>query len=144
LQLDPNKFFDEVLIGNRAIVLFDGYCNFCNSSINFLLRIDKRKVFLFAASQSNAGRMLAEKFNLKSIDSVVLIANGNVYFFSSAIIKIVSQLNYPWKALGIIKIAPTFLRDAIYKWIAINRYKWFGKRAVCRIPTTAEREQFLN
>jgi predicted DCC family thiol-disulfide oxidoreductase YuxK len=144
LQLDPNILLDDLVVGNRAIVLFDGYCNFCNSSINFLLKIDKRKEFLFAPSQSESGKILAAKFNLKSIDSVVLIADGKVYIYSSAIIKILSKLNYPWKILGIIKIAPAFLRDAIYKWIAKNRYNWFWKRATCRIPTTAERERFLD
>ena len=144
LQLDPDKLLDEALVGNRAIILFDGYCNFCNSSINFLLKIDKRKVFLFATSQSVAGKILATKFNLKSIDSVVLITNGKVYLYSSAIFSIFSKLSYPWKLLSIFKIAPTFLRDAIYKWFAKNRYNLFGKRSVCRIPTTAERERFLD
>jgi predicted DCC family thiol-disulfide oxidoreductase YuxK len=67
LQLDPKKLIEEIIVGNRAIVLFDGYCNFCNSSISFLLKIDKKRVFLFASSQSEAGKILASKFNLKSI-----------------------------------------------------------------------------
>lgn len=144
MQLDLDKLLDDILVGNRAIVLFDGYCNFCNSSVNFLLKIDKRKVFLFATSQSEAGKILAAKFNLKNIESVVLIADGKAYLYSSAILTIFAKLNYPWKILEITKIAPRVLRDAIYKWIAINRYKWFGKRATCRIPTAAERERFLN
>lgn len=144
MQSDPNKLLNDPLAINRSIILFDGYCNFCNSSINFLLKIDRKKVFVFATSQSEAGKILAEKFNLKSIDSVLLITSGKLYSHSSAILEIISLLNYPWKILEITKIAPRFFRDAIYKWIAKNRYKWFGKRATCRIPTAVERERFLN
>ncbi|MCS6832078.1 MAG: thiol-disulfide oxidoreductase DCC family protein [Flammeovirgaceae bacterium] len=130
----------------HAIILFDGVCNLCNSSVNFIIERDKKRRYKFASLQSETGRKLLEKMGLPSnkLDSIVLIEDETVYFKSTAALKIASQLDGFWKIFGIFRLVPRPLRDAAYDLIAKNRYRWFGKKASCRIPTPELKTRFLD
>ncbi len=130
----------------KSIILFDGVCNFCNAGINFIIRQDKKKIFRFAALQSRAGQQLAEEHNLpkKDFDSFILIENGKVYNRSTAGVKVYNKLPWYWKWTQVFWIVPKFIRDGVYDFIARNRYKWFGKKEVCMIPTPELRSRFLD
>ncbi len=130
---------------NHHIILFDGVCNFCNFWVNFIIDRDKDDIFKFAALQSEAGQKLLNKFNLKTEDfDTFIFIDGEIYFTkSTAALKIARKLNYPVKVLYYFIFIPKFLRDLIYSLIAINRYKLFGKRDICRVPTENEKEKFL-
>ena len=131
---------------HHNIILFDGVCNFCNFWVKFTIHRDKDDVFRFAALQSEAGQRLLNKFNLKTEDfDTFILIDGEFYFTkSTAALKIAGKLNYPVKVLYFFIFIPKFLRDLIYLLIAINRYKIFGRRDICRIPTEEERDKFFN
>jgi len=131
---------------NNPVILFDGVCNFCNSAINFVLKQDKKGVFRFAPLQSEAGRQLLHQYDLsiQEFDSFVLIDNGRVYKKSAASLRVMNHLPWYWKELQILRIIPTIFRDAIYDFIARNRYKWFGKKDQCMIPTPEMNGKFLS
>ncbi len=137
---------DQKKYDHTAIVLFDGVCNFCNSSVNFIIRHDKKAHFKFAPIQSQIGKVLCEKFeiDLKKIDSIILIENDQFYFKSSAILRITKKLNGVYPLLFGFIIIPRFVRDAVYDLIARNRYKWFGKKESCMIPTPDVKERFIS
>jgi predicted DCC family thiol-disulfide oxidoreductase YuxK len=130
---------------NHHIILFDGVCNFCNFWVNFIIVRDKDDIFRFAALQSEAGQKLLNKFNLKTddFDTFILIKSETYFTKSTAALKIARKLNYPVKVSYYFIFIPKFLRDLIYSLIAINRYKYFGKRDNCRIPSEEERNKFL-
>jgi len=127
------------------VILFDGVCNFCNSSINFIISQDKKRVFRFAALQSVAGKELLEKYDLPEgyLESFILIDNGKAYKSSSAGLKLYNKLSWHWKWLQIFWIVPRFIRDGVYSIIARNRYKWFGKKDRCMIPSPDVKSRFL-
>lgn len=131
----------------NAIVLFDGVCNFCNNSVQFILKRDKTAYFHFASLQSDIGQQLLREYGLletaDKIDSVVLIENGKAYTHSTAALRIARKLTWCWKMLYGIILVPPFLRNAVYRWIARNRYRWFGKRDACMIPEPQWRSRFL-
>lgn len=132
------------MIENSPIVLFDGVCNYCNSWVNYAIRHDKKAKLKFAALQSEVGQKLREQYGLgSSIESVLLIDKGKIYKYSDAALEIARQLDWPAKAVYALKIFPSFLRTPVYKWIARNRYKWFGKKEECMIPTPDVRSRFL-
>lgn len=127
----------------NPLILFDGVCNLCNSTVNFLIKKDKKRQFRFVALQTEAGQALLHKFPVpEKSDSVILITNGMVYTESEAALKIAGMLPFPWKLAGIIKILPISRRNGIYRLISRNRYKWFGKRNECRILKKEERQLF--
>ena len=130
----------------HPLILFDGVCNFCNASVNFIIRQDKKNVFQFAALQSNAGQQVAEKYHLpkKDFDSFVLIDNGKIYTKSTAGGRVYGKLPWMWKWTQIFWIVPKFVRNAVYDYVARNRYKWFGKKDQCMIPTPDVRSRFLD
>jgi len=127
------------------IILFDGACNFCNGAVNFVIRQDKKSRFRFAPLQSAAGQELlaAHHLSQKDFDSFVLIDNGKVYQKSSAALRVLNHLPWYWKEAQLLRVVPTFLRDAIYDFIARHRYQWFGKRDQCMVPTPQVRARFL-
>ena len=129
----------------HPIILFDGVCNFCNGAINFVLKQDKKDNFRFAPLQSEVGQKLLQEYNLstKEFDSFVLIDNGKVYKKSAASLRVMNKLPWYWKAAQILRIIPTAFRDSIYDFIAKNRYKWFGKKEQCMIPTPEKKSRFL-
>lgn len=128
----------------NPIVLFDGICNYCNAMVNFAIRNDKKAIIKFAPLQSEAGGLLKEQFRINpGIDSVILIDNGKVYTHSDAAIRITKYLRWPSKALYAFNIVPKFIREPLYKWVAKNRYKWFGKKETCMIPGPGVKARFL-
>ncbi len=128
----------------ERIVLFDGVCNFCNGSVNFIIRNDPGKKFKFAALQSEVGTKQKEKFGIgDDVDSVVLIEDGKAYMHSTAALKIARGLGGVWSLAYVFIIVPAFIRDAAYKLFAANRYKIFGRQDACMLPTPDVRERFL-
>lgn len=130
---------------NYSVILFDGVCNFCNYWVNFIIDHDKHNVFKFAALQSEKGSELLEKFNLPKddFDSFILISQNKVYKKSSAAFAISKNLSGWPKVFGPLRFLPSTLSDLIYDLIAKNRYKFFGKKEVCRIPSKEEKSKFL-
>jgi predicted DCC family thiol-disulfide oxidoreductase YuxK len=129
----------------EGIILFDGVCNMCNASVNFIIDRDKENKFKFTSLQSDIGKNLLVKFHkdAEKLDSVVLITEGKLYDKSSAALKIASMLPYPYPVSILFRVFPKVLRDAVYDYIANNRYKWFGKKDACRIPDAETRNRFL-
>jgi predicted DCC family thiol-disulfide oxidoreductase YuxK len=133
------------MIEPPAIVLFDGVCNFCNHSIQFIIKRDKKSYFKFGALQSEEGKALLKKHGLSSeiLDTIVLIEGGKAYTYSTAPLRIVRKLSLLWPICFVFILVPTFIRNPIYKWISKNRYKWFGKQESCLMPTPEIRSRFL-
>lgn len=129
----------------QSIILFDGVCNFCNYWVNFIIDRDKQNNFKFAALQSEKGRELLDKFNLPKddFDSFVLIEENKIFKKSSAAFEIVKYLNGWPKIIIPFSILPHSITDLIYDLVAKNRYKFFGKKDSCRIPTKEEKSKFL-
>jgi predicted DCC family thiol-disulfide oxidoreductase YuxK len=127
------------------IVLFDGVCNFCNYWVNFIIKHDKKGQLRFASLQGEYGQLMQAKFNLDNtkLDSVILVLNDQVYLYSDAVIGIGQQLGGIFKLALIFKIIPRPIRDYIYKFIAKNRYRWFGQRDSCMMPTPELKNKFL-
>lgn len=129
----------------HPIVLFDGVCNLCNGSVQFILKRDPRGRFRFASLQSEAGRRLMTEHGLDpdALSSVVVIEDGRAWQESSAALRIARHLPGGWKLLRIFAVIPRPLRDAVYRLIARNRYRWFGKTETCWLPTPELKERFL-
>ncbi|MFS0751088.1 thiol-disulfide oxidoreductase DCC family protein [Oceanobacillus sp. 1P07AA] len=127
------------------IILFDGECNVCDSSVQFILKRDQEGIFSFASLQSEAGKYLGEQNNIPDdTDSMVLVKeNNNVKIKSNAVLDICRNLPFPWKFLYAFSIVPTPIRDKAYDWFANNRFKWFGKKQQCKLPTPEERQRFI-
>ena len=131
---------------SKSIILFDGVCNLCNNAVQFVIKHDPTDTFMFAALQSATGQKLLQQYNLPKVgfDSFVLIQNGKVFLKSTAALQVVKQLSGPVKSLYGFIIVPSFIRNAVYTVIAKNRYKWFGKKDNCMIPTASLKAKFLN
>ena len=127
------------------IILFDGVCNFCNFWVNFLLDRDKKDKFRFTALQSEKGGELLKKISLSTedFDTFILIDEEKFYIKSTAVLRVARNLPGFWKALYVFIIVPAPIRDFAYSLVAKNRYKFFGKKEACRIPTPEERKKFL-
>ncbi len=134
------------LSGQHPILLFDGVCNLCDGFVQFIMKRDKKAAFRFAPLQSEAGSLLLEHFDLKSgeVDSVVLIENGVANIRSTAALRAGKRLGGLWILPYAFMVIPPFIRDAVYKFIANNRYKWFGKKDSCMIPSPEVRSRFLS
>jgi len=130
---------------DKGIVLFDGVCNFCNSSVNFIIDRDKNDYFRFASLQSDTGREILDRHGLDStnLTTLILTENQKYHIKSSAALRIAGRLRFPWNLFKIFLIVPSFIRNPFYDIIALNRYKWFGKSDACRIPAEAERKRFI-
>lgn len=131
---------------NKSIILFDGVCNLCNASVNFVIKHDKKAQFLFASFQSDAAKEIMLHFNLKNLnlDSIVLIKGDKIYEKSTAIMRIARLLSGGYKFLYFFILIPKFARDWMYSYIAKNRYKFFGKRERCMIPSLELKNRFLD
>ncbi|MEZ6235105.1 MAG: thiol-disulfide oxidoreductase DCC family protein [Phycisphaerales bacterium] len=129
----------------HPVVLFDGVCNLCNSSVQWIIRRDRRALFRFASLQSEAARRLLERHapGRTLPDSVVLVAEGRVLVKSSAALGVARRLGPPWSLAMAAWIVPRPVRDWVYAWVARNRYRWFGKREACMVPSAALRGRFL-
>ena len=133
------------LAGGRDIVLFDGVCNLCNGAIDFILERDPAGRFAFASLQSAAGQEVLSGYGLstRDFDSVVLVQDGKVYKKSQAALRIAAKLKGGWKYLQFLEIVPAFISDTVYDFIGRNRYRFFGKRESCRLPSPEIRSRFL-
>lgn len=131
---------------DKPVILFDGVCNLCNGAVKFIIRHDKKNQFMFSSLQSNAGQRLLQQYNfpLDRLSSFILIDKGKAFTRSTGALKVAKKLNGLWPLLFGFMIFPTFIRDGIYNWVASNRYKWFGKKDVCMIPTPQLKSRFLN
>ena len=130
---------------NPKIILFDGVCNLCNSSVTFVIKRDSKNRFKYAALQSEAGQALIEQHDIDTAttDSIILIDNDKTYSKSTAALRIAKNLSGGWPLLYGFMIVPTFLRNWVYDWVAQNRYTWFGKKESCMIPTPELQDKFL-
>lgn len=129
----------------EPIILFDGVCNLCNASVQFVIRHDPQARFKFAALQSATAEKLLQNcaFDRASLDSVILVEDGHVYIESDAALRIARKLGGGWWLLAGFSIVPRPIRDAVYRFIARNRYRWFGKQESCMMPTPDLRARFL-
>ena len=127
-----------------ALVLFDGVCNVCNASVTFIIDRDPAGRFQFASLQSAVGQEVLRRLGRPAadFDSVILVENGRFYEKSDAALRIARHLR-GWRWAWIFRFIPKFLRNLLYNLIARNRYRWFGRRETCRVPTAEERERFL-
>lgn len=130
----------------HPLLLFDGVCNLCNGSIQFIIERDKQAFFRFASLQSETGQAHLRKLNLPTdeFDSFILFEKGQYYYRSTAALKVYSRLDCIfWKMSRIFFLVPRSIRDAVYDWVAKNRYKWFGKQDQCMMPSPELSSRFL-
>lgn len=128
-----------------AIVLFDGVCNFCSGSVNFIIAHDPNGYFKFAPLQSDIGKGLLDKFEIDTgeTDSIILIENEKAYVYSTAPLRIARKLSGLWSWFYVLRIVPRLIRDFFYRLFAKYRYRLFGKKDVCMMPTPEIRQRFL-
>ena len=128
------------------MILFDGVCNLCNGFVQFVIARDPDARFRFASLQSAAAAALLNGRGPlpPSMDSVVLVDGGRVYTQSTAALRVARGLGFPWNLAYALLAVPERLRDAVYGWVARHRYRWFGKRDVCMMPTAELQARFLN
>ena len=129
----------------KKILLFDGVCNLCNATVQFVIKRDHGNQFLFGSLQGLAGQDLMKKFGLPTNDlnSFILVENDKAYTESTGILRTLKFLGNGWNLLYGFIIVPKFIRDFVYKIIAKNRYRWFGKREECMVPRPEWTEKFL-
>lgn len=131
---------------NKQLILFDGVCNLCNSTVQYVIKHDKKDIFRFAALQSEIGQKLIDQFGIDTIktDSILLYSEASgLSMKSTAALKISKSLGFPFTILQLFLIIPAFLRNWVYDFIAKNRYKWYGKRNECIIPTPELKSKFI-
>lgn len=128
---------------NPRIVFFDGVCGLCNRAVDKLLRIDRKATLRFAPLQGTTAQMFLPKGMADALESVIYLRDGEVLGGADAAIRIMTDLGGWRKIHGVLRLVPRPLRDAVYRWVARNRYRWFGKRETCRMPDPGERDRFL-
>jgi predicted DCC family thiol-disulfide oxidoreductase YuxK len=131
---------------DKKIILFDGVCNLCNYTVQFVLKRDKKNQFLFGSLQGKYGQEILTKNHLPtdSFNSFMLLEEDRLYTRSSGALRMLKHLGGGWGLLYAFIIVPEFIRDAVYNLIAKNRYKWFGKKEECWVPTPAYKARFLD
>jgi len=129
-----------------SVVFFDGVCNLCNWSVDFVIRRDPKGVFKFASLQSDvaAKLLVAHDVDPEALQTIILLKNNRVYYRSDAVLEICKDLSGLWPLLSVFRVIPRSIRDAVYLLISRNRYRWFGQRDTCRVPTPQEQERFLS
>ncbi|GGI57446.1 thiol-disulfide oxidoreductase DCC family protein [Winogradskyella haliclonae] len=133
---------------DKRLILFDGVCNLCNSSVLYVIKRDKKNKFLFAPLQSKIGETIINEFNIDTteVDSILLFnpETYKIYSKSAAALHVGKSLNFPTNLMAAFFIIPAFIRNWFYDYIAKNRYKWYGKRDACMIPTPELKAKFLD
>ncbi|HTQ09540.1 MAG TPA: DCC1-like thiol-disulfide oxidoreductase family protein [Fimbriimonadaceae bacterium] len=129
----------------EPVLFFDGVCNLCNRSVDWIMRRDRRRVFRFASLQGETAKEVVPEFaKAQDLSTVVLVANGRKFVRSSAVIEVLKGLGGSWRVLGcVLRVVPRPLRDWGYDRVAKARYRRWGKRDTCRVPGPEERERFL-
>ncbi|MEO8235054.1 MAG: thiol-disulfide oxidoreductase DCC family protein [Flavobacterium sp.] len=136
----------EGIPNDKKIILFDGVCNLCNSSVQYVIKYDKKDIFRFVAIQSELGQRIIKHIGIsqRHIDSVILYIPGRAYYYkSTAALEIAKRLGGIFTYTTIFRFIPSRIRDFIYDYIAKNRYKWYGKKESCMIPTAELKSKFL-
>ncbi|SFD69730.1 Predicted thiol-disulfide oxidoreductase YuxK, DCC family [Algibacter lectus] len=131
----------------KKLILFDGVCNLCNSSVQYVIKRDKKEQFLFTALQSDTGKQILNQYKIDTakIDSILLYTpEKGINYKSTAALKVATSLGFPVNLMAIFFIVPTFIRNWVYDFIAKNRYKWYGKKESCMIPTPELKNRFLD
>ncbi|MEP5338675.1 MAG: DCC1-like thiol-disulfide oxidoreductase family protein [Algibacter sp.] len=131
---------------DKKLILFDGVCNLCNNSVQYVIKHDKKDIFMFTALQSAIGKQLIEAHNIDTskIDSILLYTpEKGIAYKSTAALKVANLLGFPQNLMNVFFIIPPFIRNWVYDYIAKNRYKWYGKKDACMIPTPELRSKFL-
>lgn len=130
---------------NQPLLFFDGVCNLCNSSVKTIIKKDRHQKFKFASIQSDAAKEILLQFdNFNSdIDSIILINNNRIYYKSSAVLRLCKILGGWYNFLLIFWLVPKPIRDWMYDFVAKNRYRWFGKRESCMLPSADLKDRFL-
>lgn len=137
---------DKKSLTDHPVILFDGVCNLCNSSVQFIIRRDPKSYFRFAALQSDKGRELISLYGQTVADppdSVILVDANGIHIRTDAALRIAKRLSGLWPAFSLFLILPRWLRDPVYNWIGRNRYRWFGKQDSCMMPDPSLRSRFL-
>tara|TARA_R110002111_G_scaffold262631_1_gene339644 strand:+ start:4127 stop:4549 length:423 start_codon:yes stop_codon:yes gene_type:complete len=132
---------------DKQLILFDGVCNLCNSSVLYVIKRDKNDKFLFAPLQSIVGEEIISQFNIdtEKTDSILLYnpQSNLIKYKSSAALHIAKHLGFPSNLMVAFFIVPTFIRNWVYNYVANNRYKWYGKKETCMIPTPELKSKFI-
>lgn len=131
---------------NEYLVLFDGVCNLCDASVQFIIEHDKKNIFKFSPLESDMSRFIISKHQIdtKKTDSILLYTpDKKLYIKSTAALKIAAKLQFPIQLLSVFLIIPKPIRDVVYNFIAKHRYQWFGKKASCKIPTSDLHSKFI-
>ncbi len=135
------------VLKNKQLILFDGVCNLCNSSVLYVIKRDYENKFLFAPLQSNIAKSITTEYKIDTnkVDSILLYnpKKQKVYSKSTAALQVAKQLNFPTKLMAIFLVIPAFVRNWVYDYVAKNRYKWYGKKETCMIPTPELKAKFL-
>jgi predicted DCC family thiol-disulfide oxidoreductase YuxK len=133
-------------MNTERIIFFDGVCNLCNGAVNFVIDRDKKGRFKLAALQSEEAKPFLKGAGLDKdeLSTILLYEDGKMYKKSTAALRIARNLDGLWPLLYVFMIVPRFIRDGVYSWIAKNRYKWFGKKDSCRMPTPDLKARFLS
>lgn len=136
---------DDTSVDEKKVLLFDGVCNLCTGLVLFVIKRDKEGEIKFGSLQSDEGKEYLDRFGLpvEKIDTFVLIENGNYYLRSDAALRLFRSLDGLWPCLYLFIIVPKSIRDFVYSFIADRRYKWFGKKNECMVPTTELKSRFL-
>lgn len=131
--------------GEGPVLVFDGVCVLCSRWVRFVLRHDRRQRVRFAAMQSERGRALLAGHGLDPDDpsSLLLLQEGRAFQDTEAILRLLSELGRGWRLAGLLRVVPRALRDALYRTVARNRYRWFGRTASCLLPPASARDRFL-
>lgn len=131
---------------DKPILLFDGVCNLCNRSIQFIIQRDPESKIRFAALQSDVGQYFIKKHHLQTdeLKTIILIERERYYTRSTAALRVARYMNRAWPLAYGFLIVPPFIRNSVYNWIANNRYRWFGKQESCWLPTPDLKARFLN
>ena len=133
-------------MAEKSIILFDGVCNLCNGFVNFIIKRDRKNHFHFGSLQSAKGQELLRLHHYKATDlsTVVLLENGHMFIQSSAVLRIATRLGGVWILLKVFYIIPAFIRDPVYSLVARHRYRLFGQRDACMIPTPELNSRFID
>lgn len=133
------------MIEDGSVIIFDGVCNFCNDSVNFIIARDPDSKFTFAPMQGESAKALMKQHGIENpdLDTFLLIKDGKLYQRTDAALEIAKDLTGYWKYCGVFRVVPAPLRNILYRLLAKNRYRLFGKREVCMIPTPEVRQRFL-
>lgn len=132
---------------HKQLILFDGVCNLCNNTVQYIIKHDKKDIFMFAPLQGEAGKKIIDNYNVDTskTDSIILYNKKNgVLYKSTAALKIASKLTFPIQLLSVFLVVPPFIRNWVYDLIAKNRYRWFGKKDACMMPTDDLKSKFIN